>query len=96
MPGGTPGCDALHVGCGTVLVHLTLEPGEVLTGSASSGNGGQELAFSGWLGLLEVLDVLRRRAASETAPAERTEGVPKGLEAGRPGAHATGPDWRKT
>jgi hypothetical protein len=79
------GCDALHVGCGRVLVRLTLEPGEALAGSAGIGNGGQEIAFSGWLGLLEVLDVLRRRAAPEAAPAEGAEGGPSGPEASRPG-----------
>lgn len=90
------GCDALHVACGRVLVHLTLEPGDALAGSASTGNGAQEIAFSGWLGLLEVLDVLRRRATPEAVPAEGAEGGPSGAEAGRPGAHAPGPELRQT
>jgi hypothetical protein len=51
---------------GALTVHLTIEPGDDLSGSASSDAGGPPIAFSGWLGLVETLNLLRRRAGHTT------------------------------
>ena len=45
---------------GSVVVHVTFEPGEPIAGSATTDVESPGLAFSGWLGFVEVLDVLRR------------------------------------
>lgn len=45
-----------------LVVHLNLEPGEQLVGSAGTDTTDHDLAFSGWLGLAEVITVLRERA----------------------------------
>jgi hypothetical protein len=47
-----------------LVVRLTIEGGEPFAGSMSTDNGDHELAFSGWLGLVETLSLLRRRAES--------------------------------
>ena len=44
-----------------LVVRLTIEDGEPIAGSASTDDGAHELAFSGWLGLVETLTLLRRR-----------------------------------
>ncbi len=45
-----------------LVVRLTIEEGEPFAGSVSTEDGAHELAFSGWLGLVETLTLLRRRA----------------------------------
>ncbi len=50
------------VSAASLVLHLTLEPGEALTGSLAGAPGEEAMAFSGWLGLLEALEVARRRA----------------------------------
>lgn len=44
-----------------LVVRLTIEDGEPFAGSVSTEDGTYELAFSGWLGLVETLTLLRRR-----------------------------------
>ncbi len=45
-----------------LVLRLTLEPGEPVAASITTDADRREMAFSGWLGLIEVLDMLRRRA----------------------------------
>lgn len=49
----------------TLVVRVSIEDGEPLLGSVSADDGLHELAFSGWLGLIETLSLLRRRAGNE-------------------------------
>lgn len=48
-----------------LVVRVTIEGGEPFAGSMSIDEGVHELAFSGWLGFVETLSLLRRRAESE-------------------------------
>lgn len=52
-------------GATALVVRLTIEGGEPFAGSMSIDDGGHELAFSGWLGFVETLSLLRRRAEGE-------------------------------
>ncbi len=45
-----------------LVLRLTIEDCEPLAGSLSTEDGVHELAFTGWLGLVETLTLLRRRA----------------------------------
>jgi hypothetical protein len=45
-----------------VLV-VTIESGDVFAGTLTTEPGEPGLAFSGWLGFVEAIDVLRRRAS---------------------------------
>jgi len=56
------------VGPSRLVLRLTLEPGEPLAGSLADSTGEGALAFSGWLGLLEALEVLRSRAGHQAGP----------------------------
>jgi hypothetical protein len=47
---------------GTLVVRLVIEDAEPLAGSVRTEDGAHELAFSGWLGLVETLSLLRLRA----------------------------------
>ncbi|MDA8381302.1 MAG: hypothetical protein M0020_10890 [Actinomycetota bacterium] len=47
---------------GNVVVHVTFEPGDPPSGSATTDLDAPGLAFSGWLSFVEALDVLRRGA----------------------------------
>jgi hypothetical protein len=49
-------------GPATLVLRLSIEDGEPLAGSVSADDGTCELAFSGWLGLVETLSLMRRRA----------------------------------
>lgn len=56
--------DGGAVGTRQLDLLLTLEPSEALTGclAPAGGEGAGSIAFSGWVGLLEALEVFRRRA----------------------------------
>jgi hypothetical protein len=49
------------MGGARLTVHLTIEPGEGLSGSAVVDKDAEAIAFSGWLGLVETINLLRRR-----------------------------------
>ncbi|MHB1889894.1 MAG: hypothetical protein ACYCUF_03305 [Acidimicrobiales bacterium] len=51
-----------------LVLQVTIEPGEPLAGSVRGGPAGQDLAFTGWIGLAEALDVVRRRAGHLDPP----------------------------
>jgi len=51
-----------------VTVHVTMEPGEELAGSIATGDNKQSIAFSGWLGLIEALELVRRRSGLREDP----------------------------
>ena len=55
-------------GGGGLTVHVTMDPGEDLAGSVCAGDGEKSIAFFGWLGLIEALQLLRRRAGLEGPP----------------------------
>ncbi len=44
-----------------LVVTLTVYPGDSFTGSILAKDGDPELAFSGWIGFFEAVDVLRQR-----------------------------------
>jgi hypothetical protein len=50
-----------------LTVHLTIEPGEGLSGSAVADKDAEAIAFSGWLGLVEAINLLRRRGGQVMA-----------------------------
>ncbi len=52
-----------------LLILMSIEPGEPIAGSMAVDGVEREMAFSGWLGLVEVLTVLRRRSQSTPGPA---------------------------
>ncbi len=56
------------MGGARLTVHVTIEPGESLSGSVVADPTDQAIAFSGWLGLVEAINLLRRRAGQVTAP----------------------------
>ncbi len=56
-----------------LTVHVTIEPGESLSGSVVADPTDQAIAFSGWLGLVEAINLLRRQAGQVTAPASSDE-----------------------
>lgn len=43
-------------------MRLTIEGGDPLAGSVSTEDGATELAFTGWLGLVETLCLVRQQA----------------------------------
>lgn len=47
----------------SLIVIVTIEPGEPFAGSLKTDLGEPGLAFSGWLGFIEAIDVLRRRSS---------------------------------
>lgn len=49
------------MGGARLTVHLTIEPGEGLSGSAVADKEAEAIAFSGWLGLVEAINLLRCR-----------------------------------
>jgi hypothetical protein len=49
------------MGGARLTVHLTIEPGEGLSGSAVADKEAEAIAISGWLGLVEAINLLRRR-----------------------------------
>jgi hypothetical protein len=53
------------VGKVPVLVQLTLEPGQTLVGRLKTGPDEPEMHFSGWQGLLGVLEVLRSKSPGD-------------------------------
>ena len=57
-----------------MTVHVTIEPGEGLSGSAVAHMGDEVLAFSGWLGLVEAINLLRRRAGQVNTSPVATDG----------------------
>lgn len=54
-----------------LTVHVTIEPGEALSGSVYTDAEEPTIAFSGWLGLVEALNLLRRRAGQDLPPPTR-------------------------
>ena len=52
-------------------MHVTIEPGEAFSGSVFTDAEEPTIAFSGWLGLVEALNLLRRRAGQDLAPPTR-------------------------
>lgn len=54
----------------SLVVIVTIEPGEPFAGSLTIDPGGPGLAFTGWLGFIEAIDVLRRRSS------DRNMGIP--------------------
>jgi hypothetical protein len=50
------------MGGARLTVHVTIEPGDDLSGCLVADPGKEALAFSGWLGLIEAINLLRRRA----------------------------------
>ena len=52
---------------GGLTVQVTMEPGNELAGSVAAGEGEAPIAFFGWLGLIEALQLVRRRAGLEVA-----------------------------
>jgi len=61
------------MGGARLTVHVTIEPGESLSGSVVADPADQAIAFSGWLGLVEAINLLRRRAGQLTAPSPSNE-----------------------
>ncbi len=55
------------MGGARLTVHVTIEPGEGLSGSVVADQSDQTIAFSGWLGLVEAINLWRRRAGQLTA-----------------------------
>ena len=55
------------MGGARLTVHVTIEPGEGLSGSVVADRSDQAIAFSGWLGLVEAINLWRRRAGQVTA-----------------------------
>jgi hypothetical protein len=55
------------MGGARLTVHVTIEPGESLSGSVVADAGDETIAFSGWLGLVEAINLLRRRAGQVMA-----------------------------
>ncbi len=51
----------------SVVVHLTLDRGSQLMGVVVSDDGVGPLPFSGWLGLVEAVEVCRRAMPTELA-----------------------------
>ena len=51
------------------MLQLTIEPGDALAGSLAPEDGGTAMAFSGWFGLVETLEVLMRRTDQVGGPA---------------------------
>ena len=49
----------------SVVLHLTLDRGSQLTGVVISDDGIGPLPFSGWLGLVEAVEVCRRAVPAE-------------------------------
>ncbi|MHB8264061.1 MAG: hypothetical protein ACYDGY_10025 [Acidimicrobiales bacterium] len=49
-----------------LTVQVTIEAGEPLVGTMRVDPNEPELAFTGWFGLVEVLEVMRRRFASRS------------------------------
>jgi hypothetical protein len=45
-----------------LTVHVTIEPGEGLSGSVAADTSDKSIAFSGCLGLVEAINLLRRRS----------------------------------
>ena len=45
-----------------LIVVVTIEPGDPFAGSLTTDPDGPGLAFSGWLGFIEAMEVLRRRS----------------------------------
>jgi hypothetical protein len=54
-----------------LTVHVTIEPGEALSGSVFTDAEEPTIAFSGWLGLVEALNLFRRRAGQDLTPPTR-------------------------
>ncbi len=74
-----------------LTVPVTIEPGQGLSGSVVASTGDEALAFSGWLGLVEAINLLRQRAGQvSAAPA-----VVAGHRADRPGADRPGAEARR-
>jgi hypothetical protein len=61
-----------NVGNARVLVQLTLEPGQTLVGRLKTGPDEPEMHFSGWQGLLSVLEVLRSQAPGDKPPGDKS------------------------
>jgi hypothetical protein len=61
------------MGGARLTVHVTIEPGESLSGSVLADPAGQAIAFSGWLGLVAAINLLRRQAGQVTAPPSSDE-----------------------
>lgn len=55
----------------TLLLRLALEPDNKVAGSVRTEGDRRELAFSGWIGLIEVLETL---CQGHDAPARTEEG----------------------
>ena len=49
----------------SVVLHLTLDRGPLLAGVVVSDDGVGPLPFSGWLGLVEAVDICRRLLPTE-------------------------------
>ena len=56
-----------------LVLQLTIEPGDALAGSLAPEDGGTAMAFSGWFGLVETLEVLMRRTDQVGGPASLDE-----------------------
>lgn len=65
--------DAGGVSAERLVLQLTLEPGEALAGSLAGDDTGEVMAFSGWFGLVEALEVLRQRTGQVGGLAPRDE-----------------------
>ena len=55
------------MGGARLTVHVTIEPGEGLSGSVLADQSDESIAFSGWLGLVEAINLLRGRAGQVLA-----------------------------
>ncbi len=69
------------MGGARLTVHVTIEPGEGLSGSVAADTSDKSIAFSGWLGLVEAINLLRRRAGqivalSPPGPSRAADGAP--------------------
>ncbi len=55
------------MGGARLTVHVTIEPGDGLSGSVVADQSDQPIAFSGWLGLVEAINLWRRRTGQAMA-----------------------------
>jgi len=77
------------MGGARLTVHVTIEPGEGLSGSVVANTDRESIAFSGWLGLVEAINLLRHRAGhgSAQSPQEAHEQSPEGEPGASKGPH---------
>ena len=59
------------MGQNPLVLHMTLDPSGPLAGSIVNDSDPVGLAFTGWLGLFEAIEVLRQRAAASGEPLQQ-------------------------